>query len=134
MAVIAQQRDAEALTREQRHVRMTNHHRCIKQVDRQRRSGNVGDDQVEGQTAPGLPFLRLGNSNAVHQGQLVLAFGNPLGLESSVSMGIISSTGRQIKPDDTMVYLHLATRKLRIAPNPLETLPPANLPDPEPVA
>ena len=53
----------------------------------------------------GLPFLRLGNSNAAHQGQLVLAFGNPLGLESSVSMGIISSTARQIKPDDLMVYL-----------------------------
>ena len=52
-----------------------------------------------------LPALRLGNSNAVHQGQLVLAFGNPLGLESSVSMGIISSTARQIKPDDLMVYL-----------------------------
>jgi serine protease Do len=52
-----------------------------------------------------LPFLRLGNSAAVHQGQLVLAFGNPLGLEGSVSMGIISSTGRQIKPEDIMVYL-----------------------------
>ena len=53
----------------------------------------------------GLPFLPLGNSNALHQGQLVLAFGNPLGLESSVSMGIISSTARQVKPDDIMVYL-----------------------------
>ena len=53
----------------------------------------------------GLPFLHLGNSNAVQQGQLVLAFGNPLGLESSVSMGIVSSTARQIKPDDIMVYL-----------------------------
>jgi len=53
----------------------------------------------------GLPALKLGNSNALHQGQLVLAFGNPLGLESSVSMGIISSTSRQIHPDDVMVYL-----------------------------
>ena len=53
----------------------------------------------------GLQFLHLANSNAVHQGQLVLAFGNPLGLESSVSMGIVSSTARQIKPDDIMVYL-----------------------------
>ena len=52
-----------------------------------------------------LPFLRLGDSTTVHQGQLVLAFGNPLGLESSVSMGIISSTARQIKPDDIMAYL-----------------------------
>lgn len=52
-----------------------------------------------------LPFLHLGDSTAVHQGQLVLAFGNPLGLESSVSMGIVSSTARQIKPDDVMIYL-----------------------------
>jgi serine protease Do len=52
-----------------------------------------------------LTFLHLGDSGAVHQGQLVLAFGNPLGLESSVSMGIISSTARQIKPEDIMVYL-----------------------------
>ena len=52
-----------------------------------------------------LPALRLGDSTAVRQGQLVLAFGNPLGLESSVTMGIISSTARQIKPDDIMIYL-----------------------------
>lgn len=52
-----------------------------------------------------LPALKLGDSNAVRQGQLVLAFGNPLGLESSVSMGVISSTARQIRPDDVMVYL-----------------------------
>jgi len=53
----------------------------------------------------GLPFLQLGNSSTLHQGQFVLAFGNPLGLESSVSMGIVSSTARQIRPDDVMVYL-----------------------------
>ncbi|MCC6342428.1 MAG: trypsin-like peptidase domain-containing protein [Bryobacterales bacterium] len=53
----------------------------------------------------GLPFLTLGDSLLVKQGQLVLAFGNPLGLEGSVSMGIISSTSRQLKPDDFMIYL-----------------------------
>jgi integrase len=30
-------------------------------------------------------------------------------------------------PRDTMIYLHLATRKLRDAPNPLETIQLANL-------
>jgi serine protease Do len=34
-----------------------------------------------------------------------MAFGNPLGLENSVSMGIVSSVARQIKPDDFMVYI-----------------------------
>ena len=55
--------------------------------------------------AEGLPFLKLGDSDALRQGQLVMAFGNPLGLESSVSMGVVSSVARQIKPDDAMVYV-----------------------------
>ena len=37
-------------------------------------------------------------------------------------------------PRDTMIYLHLATRKLREAPNPLETLRLASAPDGEPAA
>ena len=53
----------------------------------------------------GLPTLTLGDSSRLHQGQLVMAFGNPLGLEGSVSMGIISSTARRVKPDDTHVYI-----------------------------
>jgi serine protease Do len=53
----------------------------------------------------GLPFLKLGDSDTLRQGQIVMAFGNPLGLENSVSMGVVSSVGRQIKPDDTMIYI-----------------------------
>ena len=52
-----------------------------------------------------LPFLRFGDSGELHQGQLVLAFGNPLGLSNSVTMGVVSSTARQIKPDDPMLYI-----------------------------
>jgi serine protease Do len=52
-----------------------------------------------------LPILKLSDSDDLRQGQIVLAFGNPLGLENSVSLGIISSVGRQIKPDDPMVYI-----------------------------
>jgi serine protease Do len=53
----------------------------------------------------GLPPLTLGDSNDLRQGQLVIAFGNPLGLEGSVSMGVVSSTARRLKPDDPMVYV-----------------------------
>lgn len=53
----------------------------------------------------GLPFLNFGDSGELHQGQLVLAFGNPLGLSNSVTMGVVSSTARQIKPDDPMLYI-----------------------------
>jgi serine protease Do len=52
-----------------------------------------------------LPYLELGDSDTLRQGQLVMAFGNPLGLENSVSMGVVSSVARQIKPDDTMIYI-----------------------------
>ncbi len=53
----------------------------------------------------GLAHLALGDSERLHQGELVMAFGNPLGLEGSVSMGIVSSTARQIHPDDLMAYI-----------------------------
>ena len=53
----------------------------------------------------GLPHLQLGNSDAVRQGELVMAFGNPRGLEGSVSMGIVSSTARELHPDDFLAYL-----------------------------
>jgi len=51
------------------------------------------------------PTLEFGNSDTLRQGSLVLAFGNPLGLESSVSMGVVSSVGRQLRADDTMIYI-----------------------------
>jgi serine protease Do len=57
--------------------------------------------------APGsnLPFLPIGNSDQLRQGQVVLAFGSPRGLENSVSMGVVSSMARQIKTDDPMIYI-----------------------------
>ena len=53
----------------------------------------------------GLPHLPFGDSDAVRQGELVMAFGNPLGLEGSVSMGIVSSTARELHPDDMLAYI-----------------------------
>ncbi len=53
----------------------------------------------------GLPFLELGDSDAVRQGQLVFAFGSPLGLENSVTMGVVSSVARQLRSEDPMVYI-----------------------------
>ena len=52
-----------------------------------------------------LPFLQFGNSDELQQGQLVLALGNPLGLDNSVSLGVVSAVARQLKPDDAMVYI-----------------------------
>lgn len=44
--------------------------------------------------AQGLTPLPLGDSNAVRVGDVVLAFGNPLGVGQTVTMGIISAKGR----------------------------------------
>jgi serine protease Do len=46
--------------------------------------------------AKDLPVAYLGNSDEVQVGQIVLAVGNPLGLNSTVTHGIISALGRNI--------------------------------------
>ena len=53
----------------------------------------------------GLPVLPLGDSEALHPGELVLAFGSPLGLENSVTLGIVSAVARQVRPEDRMIYV-----------------------------
>jgi serine protease Do len=52
-----------------------------------------------------LPALELADSDAVRPGQLVLAFGSPLGLDSSVTLGVVSAVARQLEPDDPMIYI-----------------------------
>ena len=47
--------------------------------------------KIEGATK--LTVLPLGDSNRLRVGELVLALGNPLGLEQSVSMGVVSRKG-----------------------------------------
>jgi serine protease Do len=55
--------------------------------------------------ATSLPTLELSDSGNLEQGQLVLAFGSPLGFDNSVSMGIVSSVARQPDPDSPTIYI-----------------------------
>jgi serine protease Do len=57
----------------------------------------------------GLPFATLGDSDSLTPGQVVLAFGSPFGLASSVTMGVISAVGRQLRDEDRMIYLQTDT-------------------------
>jgi len=55
--------------------------------------------------ATDLPTLSLADSDALYQGQLVFAFGSPLGLQNSVSMGVVSAVARQLEPESPMIYI-----------------------------
>ncbi|MFQ5499931.1 MAG: trypsin-like peptidase domain-containing protein, partial [Candidatus Zixiibacteriota bacterium] len=52
-----------------------------------------------------FPYLKLADSDQLQKGQLVLAFGSPLGLENSVTMGVVSAVARQLRDDDPMIYI-----------------------------
>lgn len=51
-----------------------------------------------GEAAAGLTPLLLADSDAVRVGQRAVVIGNPFGLNSSMTQGIISATGRQLPP------------------------------------
>jgi serine protease Do len=58
--------------------------------------------KVEGS---GYRALQFADSDDLRSGQVVLAFGSPLGLQNSVSLGIVSAVARQLEPDSPMVYV-----------------------------
>jgi serine protease Do len=53
----------------------------------------------------GLTTLPFGDSDSLHQGDIVLAIGSPLGLKNSVSMGVVSAAARQINEDNPVPYI-----------------------------
>lgn len=54
-------------------------------------STDVALIKIEGKD---LPFLKLGDSDALQVGQWVSAIGNPLGLQASLTVGVVSAKGR----------------------------------------
>jgi serine protease Do len=95
---------------------LTNHHVIdgadevkVKLPDRREYTAKVvGSDQQYDVAllkidAKDLPVLRLGNSAALKPGQWVVAIGSPLGLDHSVTAGIVSATGRSASPEQRYV-------------------------------
>jgi S1-C subfamily serine protease len=50
------------------------------------------------QQVPRVPALTLGNSASVQVGDPVMAFGSPLGLDGTVTSGIVSALNRPVQP------------------------------------
>jgi serine protease Do len=53
----------------------------------------------------GLPALPLGDSEMLRPGQFVVALGSPMGLEGSVTVGVVSAQARQLEPESPMIYV-----------------------------
>ena len=63
--------------------------------------------KIEDEDRGALPTVPLGDSDAVQQGQTVFAVGSPLGLERTVSQGIVSLKNR---PSDGRLYIQTTTQ------------------------
>ena len=62
-----------------------------------------GDDLALIQIEPKkkLPFLKLGDSDTLQVGQKVLAIGNPFGYAGTLTTGVVSSLGREIRSENS---------------------------------
>jgi serine protease Do len=55
--------------------------------------------------AKGLPIAQLGTSKALRPGDWAIAIGSPLGLDHSVTMGIISALGRSLNDINSVEFI-----------------------------
>ena len=86
-------------------VRMMDHRVFTAKVVGHDRTTDVAVIKIDGNN---FPTVSLGNDVASRIGEWVLAIGNPLGLENTVTAGIISAKGRSLgdlmNPDNTNRY------------------------------
>ena len=59
--------------------------------------------------ANNLTAAKLGNSNNLKVGEFVMAIGNPLGMDSTVTSGIVSALNREVEDDEGNTYETIQT-------------------------
>jgi S1-C subfamily serine protease len=74
----------------------TKYHAKVVGVDRQ---NDLAVIRIADAPKERLHPITLGDSNALSVGQKVLAIGNPLGLQNTLTIGIVSSLGRRIQTE-----------------------------------
>ena len=57
----------------------------------------------------GLKPIKVGNSEGLKIGQFVMAVGNPLGLQSTVTTGVVSALDREIEDEDGKSFVMIQT-------------------------
>jgi serine protease Do len=63
-----------------------------------------------------LPYLTLGRSDDLMQGETVIAIGNPLGYAHTITTGIVSALDRELRFDQDLVYSGLIQTDASINP------------------
>jgi S1-C subfamily serine protease len=66
--------------------------------------------------ASSLPFVKIDGERELLRGQLVVAIGNPLGFESTVSAGVVSATGRSLRGVDGRLVENLVQHTAPLNP------------------